>query len=140
MLCLLTTLSVYHGIFTSGTTVMIKKLKVRAKHFKKDVFKKGYFWKVFFSFVLMWFVVAVFAGYAVVRTWNFHIWNNGNDQETGRKSQTFQRNTALINGNTFAFDEQHCKCFLFSKIFTLGLTLWNLSCLEFKFDDTRLSY
>ena len=22
----------------------------------------------------------------------------------------------------------------------LGLTLWNLSCLEFKFDDTRLSY
>ena len=53
----------------------------------------------------------MFAGYAVVRTWNFHIWNNGNDQETGRKSQTFQRNTALINGNTFAFDEQHCKCF-----------------------------
>ena len=59
----------------------------------------------------MWFVVAVFAGYAVVRTWNFHIWNNGNDQGTRRKSQTFQRNTALINGNTFAFDEQHCKCF-----------------------------
>ena len=25
-------------------------------------------------------------------------------------------------------------------ICTLGLTLWNLSCLEFKFDDTRLSY
>ena len=47
----------------------------------------------------------------VVRTWNFHIWNNGNDQETGRKSQTSQRNTALINGNTFAFDEPHCKCF-----------------------------
>ena len=23
---------------------------------------------------------------------------------------------------------------------TLGMTLWNLSCLEFKFDDTRLSY
>ena len=23
---------------------------------------------------------------------------------------------------------------------TVGLTLWNLSCLEFKFDDTRLSY
>ena len=23
---------------------------------------------------------------------------------------------------------------------SLGLTLWNLSCLEFKFDDTRLSY
>ena len=23
---------------------------------------------------------------------------------------------------------------------TIGLTLWNLSCLEFKFDDTRLSY
>ena len=22
----------------------------------------------------------------------------------------------------------------------LGLTLWNLSCLEFKFDDTKLSY
>ena len=25
-------------------------------------------------------------------------------------------------------------------IYTLGLTLWNLSCLEFKFYDTRLSY
>ena len=35
--------------------------------------------------------------------------------------------------------------FFFYKIFgfqawTLGLTLWNLSCLEFKFNDTRLSY
>ena len=61
----------------------------------------------------------MFAGYAVVvRTWNFHIWNNGNDQETGKKSQTSQRNTALINGNTFAFDEPHCKCFLFPTIFT----------------------
>ena len=25
-------------------------------------------------------------------------------------------------------------------ISTVGLTIWNLSCLEFKFDDTRLSY
>ena len=39
------------------------------------------------------------------------------------------------------------KCFsiattawLQNKVCTLGLTLWNLSCLEFKFDDTRLSY
>ena len=27
-----------------------------------------------------------------------------------------------------------------SSLYNLGLTLWNLSCLEFKFDDTRLSY
>ena len=26
------------------------------------------------------------------------------------------------------------------KVSKLGLTLWNLSCFEFKFDDTRLSY
>ena len=88
-----------------------REIERKSQTFQKICFIWGYLWKVCFSFVLMWFVVAVFAGYAVVRTWNFHIWNNGNDQGTRRKSQTFQRNTALINGNTFAFDEQHCKCF-----------------------------
>ena len=32
------------------------------------------------------------------------------------------------------------KCQAYNQIRKLGLTLWNLSCLEFKFDDTRLSY
>ena len=36
----------------------------------------------------------------------------------------------------------HCYCDfrIIFLAYSLGLTLWNLSCLEFKFDDTRLSY
>ena len=56
---------------------------------------------------------------------------------------SLQKNTYILYKHIHIF---FFFCYIFayllasSLVYTVGLTLWNISCLEFKFDDTRLSY